>query len=208
MVRAAYTHPAVKRAVVERFGEQVLGEAGGIDRRRIADIVFRNIQERKWLEALLHPVANQARLEVMERAARDPAIVAFIWDSPLLLEAGLEELCDAVVFVDAPLADRLRRVSDRGWDAAELERRENVQMPLDKKRGKADYHLVNADANPAKAGAVAAMLKEILNRFAAACAGSCGGACGPTCACGCPPSRMPLPDAEGDPPSMADNVDS
>ena len=122
---------------------------------RIADIVFRNTQERKWLDALLHPVANQARVALMEQASRDPKIEAFVWDSPLLLETRLAEHCDAVVFVDAPLADRLGRVAGRGWDAAELERRENIQMPLDKKRAKADYHLVNADAEPASAGFVA-----------------------------------------------------
>lgn len=182
MVRAAYTHPEVKRAVVERFGEEVMDAGGRVDRNRIADIVFRDSGQRKWLEGLLHPVANQARIQVMEQAAGDPAVTAYVWDSPLLLEAGLERLCETVVFVDAPWEDRLRRVADRGWDAKELQRRENVQMPLDKKRAKAEYHLLNADASPATAGAVDAMLQQILERFGSACTGACGG----SCACSAP----------------------
>ena len=177
MVRAAYTHPAVKRAVVERFGEGVMDEAGRIDRRRVSDIVFRDAGQRKWLEELLHPVANKARVELMEQASRDPAVLAYVWDSPLLLEAGLDALCDTVVYVDAPRADRLRRVAERGWDEAELDRREIVQMPLDKKREKAEYHLLNADASPATAGTVAAMLKEILERFGSACTSACDSPC-------------------------------
>lgn len=180
MVRAAYTHPAVKRAVVERFGEPVLDEGGRIDRRRIADIVFRNAADRKWLEALLHPVANQARLRLMEQAAKDPRILAYVWDSPLLLEAGLDDLCDAVVYVDAPREDRLRRVAQRGWDAAELDRREKVQLPLDKKRQKAEYHLRNADAAPASAGDVNALLSQILERAGNSTPQCCGGSCAST----------------------------
>jgi dephospho-CoA kinase len=49
-----------------------------------------------------------------------------------------------VVFVDAPLAVRLGRVSGRGWDEAELVRRENSQMPLDNKRQISDYVISNA----------------------------------------------------------------
>jgi dephospho-CoA kinase len=168
-----------------------MDEAGRIDRRRVSDIVFRDAGERKWLEELLHPVANKARVELMDQASRDPAVLAYVWDSPLLLEAGLGSLCDAVVFVDAPRAERLRRVAGRGWDETELARRENVQMPLDKKREKAEYHLLNADASPATAGNVAAMLKEILERFGSACTR----ACDPPCACDRP--RAPTAGAAG-----------
>lgn len=200
MVRAAYTHPAVKRAVVERFGERVLDEGGRIDRKVIADIVFRNAAERQWLEALLHPVANQARVELMDQASRDPQVLAYVWDSPLLLEAKLNELCDTVVFVDAPRSDRLGRVAERGWDDAELDRREKVQMPLDKKRAMADYQMCNAESDPATPEKVAALLEEILDRFtgnthpekpsnACPAAGCCaGGAVTPTTSSGgqCP----------------------
>ena len=196
MVRAAYTHPAVKRAVAERFGAEVIDETGQVDRRRISDIVFRDAAQRKWLEALLHPVANQARVEVMEQAARDPSIVAYVWDSPLLLETGLDELCDTVVFVDAPRADRVRRVAERGWGEQELDRRENVQMPLDKKGAKAEYHLLNADASPATAEGVAAMLKEILKRFGPDCAATCDSPCACQCRAAPVDGGAPAPDTE------------
>jgi dephospho-CoA kinase len=46
---------AVKRAVVERFGDRVLDGAGEIDRVRVAEIVFADRDALAWLEALVHP---------------------------------------------------------------------------------------------------------------------------------------------------------
>ena len=186
MVRAAYTHPAVRRAVLDRFGERVFDPAGRVDRRAIADVVFRNADERVWLEKLLHPAANQARLAVMEQTAGDPAVTAYVWDSPLLFETKLDELCDVTLFVDAPRADRLKRVASRGWDESELVRRENVQMPLDKKRERADYRLCNADDDPATPARVGELLASVLGRVKADAAVPCG-RCGPSAepaACG------------------------
>jgi dephospho-CoA kinase len=69
---------------------------------------------------------------------------AFIIDAPLLLEVGLDRECDAVVFVDAPHEVRVKRVAaTRGWDAAELDRRERAQLPLAEKRARSTDTIVN-----------------------------------------------------------------
>jgi hypothetical protein len=71
-------------------------------------------------------------------------VEAYVWDTPLLLETGLNRQCDVVVFIDAPREQREARVAwQRGWDAAELARREKLQMPLDKKRELSDDVIVN-----------------------------------------------------------------
>ena len=186
MVRAAYTHPAVRRAVVDRFGDRVLDPAGRVDRKAIADIVFRNADERVWLEKLLHPVANQARLTVMGESADDAAVVAYVWDSPLLFETKLNKLCDVTLFVDAPRADRLNRVASRGWGENEFERREMVQMPLDKKRESADYRVCNAESDPVTAARVGELLADVLRRVSPESCDGCepqAEAATPPCAC-------------------------
>jgi dephospho-CoA kinase len=100
----------------------------------------------------------------MKQAAADPKIVAFVWDTPLLFETELNKLCDCVIFVDSPLEMRLARLSQtRGWDQAELERRESAQMPLDKKKRIADYVVVNA----ADADQVRGQVREVLSRIVA-----------------------------------------
>ncbi|HHN77349.1 MAG TPA: dephospho-CoA kinase, partial [Phycisphaerales bacterium] len=63
-------------------------------------------------------------------------------------EAGLENECDAVIFVDCPRPERVRRVREgRGWGESELIRREKAQMPLDEKRRRSDYVVLNT-GNP------------------------------------------------------------
>ena len=66
-------------------------------------------------------------------------------DAPLLFEAGLDRECDAVVFVDAPRAERAERARrDRGRTEGELDRREKAQLPLEHKRERSDYTVDNA----------------------------------------------------------------
>ena len=152
LVRTAYTHPHVKRAVLDMFGEDVFTPGGDVDRAAVGRQVFADAGLRGRLEKLLHPIVNDVRLRRMRAGAADPAVVAFVWDSPLLMETKLDALCDAVVFVDAPADVRATRAAGRGWDAGELGRRENLQTPLDKKRARADHVVRNDGDTPAPAG--------------------------------------------------------
>src|SRR4051812_4808876 len=149
-VRAAYERPDVKGVLREWWGGEAFDAAGNVDRRAIARRVFADPAERARLEGLLHPLVRQMRDEQMRAAVEvvaaprgRPPPVAFVWDTPLLFESGLHAECDALVFVEAPPKIRLVRVRGRGWDAAELARRENLQWGLDKKREISDYHLTN-----------------------------------------------------------------
>lgn len=151
-VREAYRDPEVIAVLRKWWGPEVMLPIGQVNRALIAKIVFNNPAERSRLEQLLHPWVNAAREREMEAHGNDASVLAFVWDTPLLFEAGLARACDCVVFVDAPLDIRLRRVREtRGWDPGELERREILQWPLDKKREIADYVLSNtADAAQAR----------------------------------------------------------
>ena len=163
LVAAAYTHPAVKRQLHDWYGDAIFDGLGRVDKRAVAGRVFADAAQRERLEKLLHPVVNEARVELMRRAAADPAVAAYVWDSPLLFETGLDARCDAVIFVDAPRDVRLARVREtRGWDAAELDRRERVQTPLDDKRARATDMVDNGGA---EGGAVLAeRLRAVLDR--------------------------------------------
>jgi dephospho-CoA kinase len=147
-VREAYRDPAVVETLRQWWGEQIVNPDGSANRSAIAARVFAEPAEKRRLEDLLHPIVHRARERHMQAAAGDPQVVAYVWDTPLLVEAGLADHCDAVVFVDATLQQRVARVNARnGWDRAELLRREKSQMPLDSKRELSDYVLTNtADA--------------------------------------------------------------
>jgi len=164
-VTEAYRDPEVRRALVAWWGADVIRADGEINRKVIGAKVFANPEERKRLEALLHPRVHAARERAMAAgaAANNPGVVAFVWDTPLLFETDLHRECDAVVFVDAPLETRLARVTQtRNWDAAELARRENSQWGLDRKRDFADYVISNTAGVDVARGQVQDVLSRIL----------------------------------------------
>lgn len=142
--RAALELPEVKGELVRWWGERVLNQDGSVNRTAVADIVFHDEGERKRLEGLVHPLVRSRRAAVIAEAQRRGASLAVI-DAPLLFEAGVDAECDAVVFVDTPRELRLARVkASRGWDEAELNRRESSQMRLDEKRARSRFVVSNA----------------------------------------------------------------
>jgi dephospho-CoA kinase len=167
LARSALADPAVRDELVRWWGREVLDPSGAVDRRAVAGKVFADPAERKRLEALLHPRIESARRRTF--AAAPPGTRALVIDAPLLLEVGLDRECDAIIYIDSPRADRLRRLAEtRGWDSAELERRESAQWPLDRKRAAAHHVLVNAGNQPALRSEVQKALEAAERTFRAA----------------------------------------
>ena len=140
--REVLDEEAVREQLVGWWGDGILDDAGRIDRSAVARIAFGDPDERHRLERLTHPRIESGRKAIFDSAPADaPALVI---DAPLLLEAGLETECDAVIFIDASRETRAGRVArTRGWDEGELRRREDSQLPLDVKRARADYVVEN-----------------------------------------------------------------
>jgi dephospho-CoA kinase len=164
-VKEAYRDPAIANELRNRWGSEVFHAEGQINRKAIAQKIFSDQSQRRWLEQLLHPWVARLRDKQMSQAVNNPQIPAFVWDTPLLCEAGLAGQCDALVYVETPFNIRLQRVGQsRGWDREELIRRENLQWPLDKKREISEYVVDNtADAEYAR-GQVNELLSRILAR--------------------------------------------
>ncbi len=129
--KEALKRPEVIEKIVAWWGRDVLDASGQIDRSRLAAIVFSDPSKRKLLEGLTHPLLKIDRNAAISQAGHVPAVII---DAPLLFEAGVDGECDAVICVDAPRELRLQRVATRGWDEAELARREAAQIPIEEKR--------------------------------------------------------------------------
>ncbi len=128
----------VKRAVVERLGEEVLGEEGAIDRGKVGKIVFSDPQALAWLEGLLHPLVVKRYLTWREELAGEPDPPAVcVTEVPLLYEVGGETRFDRVVVVTAPTDVRIsRRIGP-------LQDREQRLIPDEEKMQRADFVYVN-----------------------------------------------------------------
>lgn len=134
----------VREQIQSWWGKDIYDPAGRCDRRKLGEIVFRDPKRKDQLERLTHPPIGVLREELIREHRRDPRFDAIVLDSPLLFEAELDAVCDAVIFVDADETRRIDRSrSARGWKADELQRRENLQEPLDIKRNRSDYIVDN-----------------------------------------------------------------
>lgn len=141
--KAALDRPEVRETLVGWWGPGVLGPDGRINRAHVATIVFGSPAERQRLEKLVHPIVRQDRAQIIAEAAGG-AFRAVVVDAPLLFEAGVDAECDRILFVDAPEDQRQARVTrTRGWDRAELARREAAQLPLEEKRRRSTGVVIN-----------------------------------------------------------------
>jgi dephospho-CoA kinase len=141
----ALRQPAIRQAVADRWGPDVLDGAGEVDRRKLAARVFADPAERQALEALVLPEIRRRTAAALDEAERDPAKTMIVLDAAILLETGWRQVCDRIVYVDTPRDERLRRVAaGRGWTTQEVEAREAAQWPVARKAALADAVIDNA----------------------------------------------------------------
>ena len=133
---------AAYRDIAERWGPVVLLPNGMIDRAALRRVVLASATEREALNAIVHPrvALRRAQLLVDARARGDKIVVC---DIPLLYETGMERGFDRVILVDAPVAERRRRLLQRDLAAGEAESIMAAQMPPGEKRRRADYVIDN-----------------------------------------------------------------
>ena len=137
IARSCLEEPDIVAKLTSRFGDQIIGPHGAIDRGKVADFVFRDDsagrENLEFLESLIHPRTRAKITERISGAAKRGLIVALL-DVPLLFESGWDRSCDAIWCIDASRETRLSRSKIRGWDANELDRRSRNQIPMEAKR--------------------------------------------------------------------------
>jgi dephospho-CoA kinase len=147
-----------RELVAQRFGEAILtpkptGEdtdpqaaphEPSVDRKALGALVFADPSARHDLEVILHPRMRATFLRAIDRAMRRPRYTAVVLDAAVLFEAGWDNLCDLILFVDASDAMRLARVREtRGWTESDLQAREAAQWTLDRKRSRSTQVIPN-----------------------------------------------------------------
>jgi len=163
------TLKGVQEAVRQRFGQSVFDAAGQIDRRAMGQLVFGPGEEKQTarhdLERIVHP---QIRETFEKRIAEAEAANkrAVLLDAAVLFEAGWNDLCHAIVFVDVPRGERLGRLLvGRGWDEPEVERREASQVPLETKRSRSNFVIDNAQSIDEGGRQLRELIKDLQTRI-------------------------------------------
>src|SRR5438445_11028931 len=88
----------VYKKVGEAFGPSLLASDHTIDRKKLADIAFSNDEQRKKLEAIVHPAVIAAENAWIEQVTKEhPRAAIALIEIPLLFEAGSEKRFDKTI---------------------------------------------------------------------------------------------------------------
>jgi dephospho-CoA kinase len=96
-------------SIAEHFGPGVLLADGQLDRAALRKLIFEVPEERRWLEALLHPLIAKEIAEHLAKAQSPYAILV----SPLLIESGQSAMTQRVLVIDAPEQLQIERTLQR-----------------------------------------------------------------------------------------------
>jgi dephospho-CoA kinase len=157
----------VRAELAKAFGEHVLTPEG-VNAPLLSSLVFGPLQEHEnnldTLNAIVHPKVLDIHMRAIEEeAAKGTEIVAI--ESALIYEIDLEDGFDYVIVVDAPSEMCIDRVTHRsGLTRDEVQRRIDKQMPMEQKRGLADFVIDNSKTpeDLTKATATIAMIIEAM----------------------------------------------
>ena len=135
--------PAWKE-IVDYFGKEVIQADGRIDRKRLSEIVFQDVEKRKKLESFTHPrIFEEFDRQVNEIASKDPNAIIQA-GVPLLIELSLQDRFDKVLVVYAPQETQIARLMKR--DRIGRQAAMNIlkaQLSIDEKVHYADFVIRN-----------------------------------------------------------------
>ncbi len=137
--------PQLLEALVQSFGKSILDQTGKkIDRAALAKIVFKNAQDLKTLERMVHPLI---RLEIEKKieSARKAHAPLVIVDAALLIETGFYKNYDGLIVVKADEDTQINRVQKRDeCSQKEVLQRMKHQLPLNEKLKVANWLIDNS----------------------------------------------------------------
>lgn len=131
------------RAVVDRFGPDVVAGDGGLDRKALAGVVFEDPEALADLNGIVHPRVRAAIADRVAGLAGTDAVV--VLEIPLLVESGRSYGASKVIVVDCPEDVAVRRlVEGRGMEEADARRRIAAQVSREVRLAAADVVIDNS----------------------------------------------------------------
>ncbi|MBN1797800.1 MAG: dephospho-CoA kinase [Spirochaetales bacterium] len=96
------------RQVIRTFGSRILDQAGKIDRKKLAKIVFKSKKQRIRLEHILHPLMKTRIQNIIKKNNEN-----YVINAALLFQMQLHGFCDFIIYIKAPFWVRVNRALSR-----------------------------------------------------------------------------------------------
>ncbi len=163
-----YADDAAKKVMMEdkmlvvqlkdAFGAESFFGDGTLNRKHIAEIVFKDETQLQLLNSLVHPAVFRAFDQWLAGRKNFPYVLK---EAALLFESDSYKMCDQTILVTAPLELRIKRVMQRdGLRREDILNRENKQFTEEKKKTLANFIINNDDTE-----LVIPQVLELHNRF-------------------------------------------
>ena len=148
-----------------RYGSDIVKEDGSLRRDAVGKIVFSDPVEKKWLEALLHPLIR-AEAEKQAQAAFEAGQKVVVLDVPLLFESGWNGQVDEIWTVYVPREIQEVRLQRRdGYTESEIADRLASQWPINEKAKRADVVIDNTGLPESTRRQVEVAWNAVVNRL-------------------------------------------
>lgn len=149
-------------AIADRFGPDVIGPDGRLDRPALGALVFADGAALRALEAITHPAIRDLAARLETEAGPDAVVVH---DNPLLVEMGGAAACDHVIVIDAPVDLQVERmVRDRGMSESDARARIAAQASREDRLAAADIVIENTGTVEDLVADVDAVWAELTDR--------------------------------------------
>ncbi|PFG14193.1 dephospho-CoA kinase [Bacillus sp. es.036] len=120
------------------FGDDMKAEDGGLDRKKLGAVIFKDEEKRKVLNRILHPAIRKGMLD-QAAALKEQGSAHIVFDIPLLFESQLTHMVDQTLLIYVDAKTQLSRLVERdGSTEEEAFDRIQSQMPIEEKKELAD----------------------------------------------------------------------
>lgn len=136
----------IKVKITSEYGEEILkdGSSDIIDRNKLAFKCFRQPKKLKPLLSIIYPeLYKDLCMQIAKHESNNTNL--FVFDAPMLLEAGLESLFDLIVLVYLPIDIQIKRLLHKGFSMEQIKARIMFQWPTWVKLRYSDYVINNSN---------------------------------------------------------------
>ena len=126
--------------IIEAFEDEIIGDDGELDRKKLRSIVFNDNTKKKILERIIHPKVLLSINEKIKASQSDYLIISV----PLMIETGMNAMMDRVLLIDCNVETQIERLSQR--DQSSREEAIKIiesQASIESKRELSDDRIIN-----------------------------------------------------------------
>ena len=160
IVASLLSQPDVLEKIRGITGSEAFNADGRLNKKKVADLIFKNDIVKSSLENLLHPLVFE-RIEDFLKTLRNKEAVVVV-EVPLLFERGHEKRFDRTITVYTDIETALQRLEKDGVTREEAMQRLRSQLPVEEKMKKSDFFIHNDDTPSGTLAQVNSLYEKLL----------------------------------------------